>query len=230
MHSLVPAIVLRASGSVSNERDAERDPPRRQLRDAGERSRRRERRTVIRVNRFRHAVAMKQALEDGTHFLRRRVRQNAQVEHEAAERVAHRQRVAARAVAGAPPALEIDRPDIIRRFDDDVRRLGRVELRAWSSPPLAQQLRSRQNALDGRSPTAPSVHARAREDASASSRPTSDACAAPSRSRATSPASARAASSSVDAIRRRARRYRSRRTRIRRHRRRTPDGARSPDA
>lgn len=114
VHPLVPAVVLRLTGPAANDFDAERHPPGRELREPAGAAQRRERRTVVAVDGPRQPVAVEQLLEHRPDVLSPRARHRAQREHVPAHRVAHRQRIAPRAVERAPPALEVDRPEVVR--------------------------------------------------------------------------------------------------------------------
>jgi hypothetical protein len=57
-----------------------------------------------------------------------------EVEHKTAEQVGHRQRVAARTIPGLEPALEVDRPAVVRPHD---RRKGLIH-RQQAAPAAAR--------------------------------------------------------------------------------------------
>src|SRR5436190_7235838 len=117
MHSFVSPIVLGMGRPAERNPDTKRSPPSRQTTQPTRRGRAREGRTIVDADGGRQTVAFKKPLEDGLYYFGSHGRQHLQAEHKAAERVAHGERLVTSAVAGPPPALEIHRPDIIRRFD-----------------------------------------------------------------------------------------------------------------
>ena len=120
VHSLVRTIVLRAAGPTANDVDTQRDPPRRQLRQAGEAATRGERGAVVALDCLRQTVPLEQLFEDSANSVGVGARQDAQREDETAEGISHRQRLTAAAIARRPPALEVDGPEVIRCLDDDM--------------------------------------------------------------------------------------------------------------
>src|SRR6185436_17251509 len=111
MHALVAAVVLRRGRRNVARLDAELQPPHRQRREpAG--SGRAERRAVVGAYRRRQANMLENPLQSASDTGPRRI-DDAHLYQKAARLVGDRQRVAARPVGSAEPALEVDRPFII---------------------------------------------------------------------------------------------------------------------
>ena len=130
MHPLVAAVLLRLARIDPLQLDPGLGPARRQARQAA-RTRARKRRAVVRAQRQRHAVAPERRL-DRRHDRRRARRHDHDRKKIPAPRIADRQRIAARAVPGPEPALEVDAPDIVR-----TRRPERTLRRRQTAPQTA---------------------------------------------------------------------------------------------
>ena len=123
MHALVPPVLLGLARLDPLQRDAGLDPAERQARQPA-RAGSGERRPVVRTDGQRQAVALEELLDQRTD----RVgpgRDDDAGQQETAVGVADGQGVAAFAVAGAEPALEVDAPDIVGRADGAERPAGR---------------------------------------------------------------------------------------------------------
>jgi len=113
VHPLVAAVVLRASGARPYDAYAERDPPHRQARESAARLGANERNAVIALDCPWKAVRPEERLELSSDPFHRRSGHHRDAQHEPAEGVPHRQRLASRAVLRPPPTLEVHAPNIV---------------------------------------------------------------------------------------------------------------------
>src|SRR5215471_13065252 len=112
MHALVTAVVLGAAGAASYDADAQRGPPSAQLREAPAAPGRDERAAIVALKRGRQTVLAKERLKLLANLFARGRGQDRHRQDVATVCIAHRQRLAAAAVMRAPPALEVDRPNL----------------------------------------------------------------------------------------------------------------------
>src|SRR5205814_6867304 len=77
-------------------------------------------RAVVALDGQRHAVLVEEPLQDALDGPACLVAHEFRGEHVAAESITHRQRLADLAVAGLPPTLEVDRPELVGRVHLDV--------------------------------------------------------------------------------------------------------------
>src|ERR1700730_18458566 len=125
MHAFVSAILLRMAGGDAFRHDAQLDPPHRQARQPGQRSRSK-RRAVIRADGCGHAVLAKSRFKYGLHSGRVGLLYALAAQQVSAVRVGDGQRIDALPVGGWKPALESRAPHAIRS-------IGMRELRAVGS-------------------------------------------------------------------------------------------------
>ena len=93
-------------------------------------------RAVVALHRQRKAIQAKESLENAPDMYRSCTRDQGHGEDLAAEGVTHCQRLALVPVAGAPPPLEVDGPEVIGRLHLDTRPpLDRPDAH-WTAPPL----------------------------------------------------------------------------------------------
>jgi hypothetical protein len=121
VHALVAAVVLRAPHARSVDLDAERDQPRAQLRQPAAGSHADPRRAVVDPDRAGHSVSSEQPHQMPAHDRAAGRRHQRCREYELAERIAHRQRLAALPTPRQPPTLEVDGPQVVARVHFDVR-------------------------------------------------------------------------------------------------------------
>src|SRR5215469_6065961 len=122
VHTLMAAVVLRLARSAAYQLDSQRNPPGAQPCQPRARLPRCEGLAVVELKRLRKTKLAKDPLERATDRLGRVRFDHLDTQHIAAERIAHRQWLAALAVARQPPALEVQRPDVVGGCCDDARR------------------------------------------------------------------------------------------------------------
>src|SRR5579883_325269 len=112
MHALVPAVLLRRAGVDALEPDAELDPVHREPSEAAGGGARGEGAAIVAADGARQ-TELAQGLVDHRLHRRDRLRHDAALDEEAAVGVGDGERVAARTVGGAEPALEVDAPEVV---------------------------------------------------------------------------------------------------------------------
>src|SRR5579864_280917 len=122
VHALVAAVVLRTAWPRTHHANAQRHPPGRKGAQSRASAHGDERRSVVALDGFGHAMATEQLLEDGTHRVAR-CPTGDERPYKAAAAIAHTQRLATRAVEHTPPAFEVDRPHVVGRARLHGRRL-----------------------------------------------------------------------------------------------------------
>ncbi len=115
MHALMTPVLLRVSGVDSLQLNPEPDPPHAEPRKPRQ-ARRGERRTVIGKDPRGQAVLPESRFHQRPHVRRVAARDPLTTQQIAARRIGNRQRIAAFAVAGVEPTLEIDRPNLVGRL------------------------------------------------------------------------------------------------------------------
>ena len=115
MHALMTPVLLRVSGVDSLQLNPEPDPPHAEPRKPRQ-ARRGERRTVIGKDPRGQAVLPESRFHQRPHVRRVAARDPLTTQQIAARRIGNRQRIAAFAVAGFEPTLEIDRPNLVGRL------------------------------------------------------------------------------------------------------------------
>src|SRR5271154_2892445 len=142
MHALMPAILLGCAGLDALQADAELDPMHREPGQAAGTGARREGRAVVAADGARQTELAEGLIDDRPHRIDG-FRHDAAVDQEAAVGIGEGQGIAARAIAGAEPALEIDAPKIVRPADRQ-ERLGQRHPRPTPAPRPAQSFAAQQ--------------------------------------------------------------------------------------
>jgi len=114
VHAFVPAILVRPAGGNAIGPDVQLQQPHRQLRQPAQSGAAGKRAAVIGAKRTRQPMAAKQPGQDRLHVRCGDLRHRSTGQQVAAIVVGDRQRVAANAIPGAEPALEIRRPTLVR--------------------------------------------------------------------------------------------------------------------
>lgn len=114
MHLFMGAVVLRMARANELDLDAQGAPPHTQGRESPSACAA-EGRAVVHADHLGQTEPAKQTHEHAAHRRKTLMRQNAQRQDKATEQIAHRQRIAARAIGRAEKPLEVHRPDIVGR-------------------------------------------------------------------------------------------------------------------
>src|SRR5882672_8213192 len=145
MHALMPAVLLRLGRLDPLRPDSKLDPPQRQCRQPARR-RRGKGRSVVRADRPRQAELAERLIEDRPHMRIICTGHLLAAQQIAAHRIAQCQRIAARPIAGAEPALEVHRPHRVGLVGRRKRlAVGRT---AWPPTPLDRQVAPGQPVAD----------------------------------------------------------------------------------